>query len=118
MTLDPKYYDQLSAIAGAIQEAPVLAQYLEEEEDDLYSELRRQFEPYLSELHHLVAAEAPLQLVTFEKYLLDPLFEGLYLPRVLGFFGAARRNQRQFQIRSPERSFQRHPDRHLPKPSF
>jgi hypothetical protein len=32
-----------------------------------------------------VASEAPLQLVTFEKYLLEPPFEGLYLPRVLGF---------------------------------
>ena len=83
--LDEKYYNRLQEIAGAIQESPALAQYMEEEEDELYNELRQQFEPYLSELHHLVAAEAPLQLVTFEKYLLNELFEGLYLPRVLGY---------------------------------
>lgn len=83
--LDEKYYTRLQEIAGAIQESPVLAQYLEEEEDELYSELRQQFESHISELHHLVAAEAPLQLATFEKYLLNDLFEGLYLPRVLGY---------------------------------
>lgn len=83
--LDEKYYNQLTEIAGLIQESPVLAQYLEEEEDEQYAELRQEFEPMLSQLHHVVAAEVPLQLVTFEKYLLDPLFEGLYLPRVLGY---------------------------------
>jgi hypothetical protein len=83
--LEEKYYTRLQEIAGAIQESPTLAQYMEEEEDELYNELRQQFEPYLSELHHLVAAEAPLQMVTFERYLLNELFEGLYLPRVLGY---------------------------------
>ncbi len=83
--LDDKYYQSLSQLAGNIQASPTLAQYLEEEEDELYQTLRQEFEPALSELHHQVAAQAPLQLVTFEKYMLDPLFEGLYLPRVLGY---------------------------------
>jgi hypothetical protein len=83
--LDPKYYARLQEIAAAIQESPALAQYAEEEDEEQYTELRQQFEPYISELHHWVAAEAPLQLVTLEKYLLNELFEGLYLPRVLGY---------------------------------
>jgi len=83
--LDEKYYDRLNEIATAIQESPNLALYLEEEEDEYYNTLRTDFEPMLSDLHHQVAAEAPLQLVTFEKYLLEPPFEGLYLPRVLGY---------------------------------
>lgn len=83
--LDEKYYNRLNEIAAEIQDSPVLAQYLEEEEDELYNTLRLEFEPALSELHHQVAAEAPLQLVTYEKYLLEPAFEGLYLPRVLGY---------------------------------
>lgn len=83
--LDPKYYARLQEIAAAIQESPALAQYMEEEDEEQYTELRQQFEPYISELHHWVAAEAPLQLVTLEKYLLNELFEGLYLPRVLGY---------------------------------
>ncbi|TNE61524.1 MAG: hypothetical protein EP344_06055 [Bacteroidetes bacterium] len=83
--LDKKYQDRLDKIAKAIQAAPALAQYLEEEEDEYYNELRQEFEPQLSEIHHEVAADAPLQLVTIEKQLLDPIFEGLYLPRVLGY---------------------------------
>ena len=83
--LEDKYYDRLNEIAAAIQDSENLAQYLEEEEDDFYNALRQEFEPMLSELLHTVAAESPLQLVTFEKYLLEPLFEGLYLPRVLGY---------------------------------
>ncbi len=83
--LDEKYYDRLNDLASAIQESPDLALYLEEEEDEYYNNLRLAFEPSLSDLHHQVASEAPLQLVTFEKYLLEPAFEGLYLPRVLGF---------------------------------
>lgn len=83
--LDDKYYDRLNDIAVSIQDSPALAQYLEEEEDELYAQLRQEFEPILSQMHHQVAAEAPLQLVTFERFLLEPPFEGLYLPRVLGY---------------------------------
>lgn len=83
--LDEQYYTRLNDIAHAIQESPALAQYLEEEEDEFYNELRQEFEPPLSAIHHEVAANAPLQLVTFEKTLLDPVFEGLYLPRILGY---------------------------------
>jgi hypothetical protein len=83
--LDEQYYDRLNEIAGAIQESENLKLYQEEEEDEYYNSLRIEFEPMLSELHHKVAAEAPLQLVTFEKLLLEEPFEGLYLPRILGF---------------------------------
>lgn len=84
-SLDDQYYDRLNEIAAAIQDSENLALYLEEEEDEYYNALRTEFEPMLSQLHHQVASEAPLQLVTFEKYLLQDPFEGLYLPRVLGF---------------------------------
>lgn len=83
--LDEQYYNRLNSIAVAIQESENLRLYQEEEEDEYYNALRQEFEPMLSELHHQVAAEAPLQLVTFEKLLLEEPFEGLYLPRVLGF---------------------------------
>ncbi len=83
--LDEKYYNRLNEIAAAIQESEALQQYLEEEEDEFYNTLRQEFEPMVSDVHHLIAAESPLQLVTFEKYLLEPAFEGLYLPKILGF---------------------------------
>ena len=83
--LDEQYYDRLNEIAAAIQESENLKLYQEEEEDENYNSLRMEFEPQISELHHRVAAEAPLQLVAFEKTLLLDPFEGLYLPRILGF---------------------------------
>jgi hypothetical protein len=83
--LDEKYYDRLNELAADIQASPLLEQYLEEEEEALYQELRSEFEPLIAEQHALVSREAPLQLTTFERYLLDPAFEGLYLPRILGF---------------------------------
>ena len=83
--LEDKYWDQLEALAQNIQASPTLATYLDEEEEELYNQLRQEFEGRLSELHHQVAAEAPLQLAAFEKAILDPSFEGLYLPRVLGY---------------------------------
>jgi hypothetical protein len=83
--LDEKYLNRLNEIAAAIQESPALAQYLEEEEDDQYNILRQDFEPQLAALLHQVAAEAPLQLTTFENHLMEPTFEGLYLPRILGY---------------------------------
>lgn len=83
--LDEIYYEQLSAIAGEIQASPLLAEYLENEEEEYYNALRQEFEPQISDLHNRVALEAPLQLTIFERYLLNEAFEGLYLPRVLGF---------------------------------
>ncbi len=84
-TLDEKYYQRLGEIAAEIQGSPELAQYLEEEEESYYNEMRRLHEQDLSELHHLVASEAPLQLPLLEQYMLNENFEGLYLPRVLGY---------------------------------
>jgi hypothetical protein len=103
--LEEKYYNRLTEIAGAIQESPAFAQYLEEEEDDQYNDLRQQFESHISELHHLVAAEAPLQMVTFEQYVLDPLFEGLYLPRVLGYAALRGEINEQYKYVRPNDHF-------------
>ncbi|MDX2133470.1 MAG: hypothetical protein SFV52_01710 [Saprospiraceae bacterium] len=83
--LSENYYDRLNDLAATIQESPLLAQYLEEEDDELYNEFRGVFEPQMAALHNQVAAEAPLQLAALERYMLDPAFEGLYLPRILGF---------------------------------
>jgi hypothetical protein len=83
--LSEKYYERLQEIAGAIQNSELLAQYMEEEEEDLYQQLRQQIEPHIAELHHEVAGESPLQLVSFEQLLLNDLFEGMYLPRVMGY---------------------------------
>lgn len=84
-TLQNNYVSRLDEIAEEIQASDLLATYIEEEEEELYNELRNAFEPAIQELHEEVAAKYPLQLIDFEKHLLEDKFEGLYLPRLIGY---------------------------------
>jgi hypothetical protein len=79
------YAARLEGIAVAIQESELLQQYLDEEEDVYYTALKEGYEPYMEELQNEIAQKDPLQLISFEQALLDERFEGLYLPRVLGY---------------------------------
>lgn len=83
--LQAEYLEKLEAIAGQIQESEALQQYLEEEEEEFFSTLKDEYEPLIGEVYHEVAAQHPLQLIHLEQILLDPAFEGLFLPRILGF---------------------------------
>jgi len=83
--LDPHYKKQLDEVAGLIQASEHLKTYLEEEEEEDYQKLRTDFEPSIGALHQVVAEHHPLQLVSFEEELLDEKFEGLFLPRILGY---------------------------------
>ena len=83
--LDPAYVEYLDAIATDIQASDNLATYLENEEDEDYNSLKDEFEPRINALYEAVANDNPLMLVSLEKLLLDEKFEGLYLPRVLGY---------------------------------
>ena len=83
--LDKKYTIELESIKGAIQSSNLLATFQESEEDEDYAAMRTEFEPTIENLYHRVASENPLQLISFEKKLCDPGFEGLYLSRVLGY---------------------------------
>lgn len=83
--LDPKYVKSLDKVGDAIQKSELLALYVDEEEDEQFNELRVEFEPQIQSIHEEVARENPLQLIAFEKQLIDEKFEGLYLPRILGY---------------------------------
>jgi hypothetical protein len=83
--LDKKYLDRLDGIKEAIQKSEILAQYLEDEEEEQFKEMQVVFEKELSTLHEEVSSDNPLQLISLEKALLDPGFEGLFLPRILGY---------------------------------
>ncbi len=83
--LDPKYLERAQAIATQLQNSDILAQYLEEEEEELYQALRDAFEPQLAELHAEVAMHHPLQLIALERELLKEEYEGVFLPRLLGY---------------------------------
>lgn len=83
--LHENYQTHLDAIAKAIQESDVLAAYLEEEEENEYKALINAFEPSMHQLYETVATHHPLQIVALEKAICKDEFEGLYLPRVLGY---------------------------------
>lgn len=82
--LNPEYIEQLETLAAGIQESEELQQYLEEEEEAFYMQLKEKYEPHIAALYEEVAEHHPLQLITFETILLDPAFEGLFLPKLLG----------------------------------
>lgn len=84
-SLDQQYIDRLDAIKNEIADSEELANYLESEEGDDYLELRREFEPRIHDLYQEVAINVPMQLIDLELRLTDEGFEGLYLPRILGY---------------------------------
>ncbi len=79
------YVDQLEQIKKDIQDSELLAKFLDEEEEEIFKEFQLKFEPIIDDLHIAVAENHPLQLQNFENALLDDGFEGLYLPRILGY---------------------------------
>lgn len=83
--LDQKYIDKLEEIAGEIQESDELAKYLETEEDEDYLLLKEMYEQKLALIHEEVARVDPLQVIPLEIILLDAAFEGLFLPKILGY---------------------------------
>lgn len=83
--LDTIYKDGLEQIKEAIQSSDELAAYLEEEEEDQYNALRSYFEPAIANVYEEVAKNEPLQIESLEKELLADEFEGLFLPRILGY---------------------------------
>lgn len=83
--LDKKYITVLDNIKTSIQLSEELKNYLEEEESEQYKELVAKFENQIHEVYEQVAAENPLQLIALENYILDEKFEGLYLPKILGY---------------------------------
>ncbi len=83
--LAQEYVDQLDELAQEIQSSEELQQYLEEEEEEQYMQLRETYEPRINRVYDEVAARYPLQLIALETKLLEDQFEGMFLPKTLGF---------------------------------
>lgn len=83
--LDPKYKVRIDNIAQTIQNSDLLAQYLEEEEEEQFKAIQTEFEPQLAEIYTEVAQQNPLQIIAMEECMLSPDLEGLFLPRILGY---------------------------------
>lgn len=83
--LNEAYSQHLDVIAEAIQASPNLASYLEEEEDQFYDALKLEFEPQIEQAYQQMIDFSPLEIESFELKILDEKFEGLFLPRILGY---------------------------------
>lgn len=85
LPLDKSYLERLEIISNTIQQSDELAYYLSEEEDTYYEQLKERFEPYIEGLYNEVADDNPLQLTALDQQLMKEEFEGLFLPRILGY---------------------------------
>jgi len=84
-SLSPEYQKQIDELAKELQESEIFQRYLEEEEEEDYQALRDSLEPKIAAVYEEVATKNPLQLLAFEKTLIEADLEGLYLPRILGY---------------------------------
>ncbi len=103
--LDQKYQIELDSLRGVIQSSDVLATYLDDEEEASYQAIRDAFEPQIEALYERVAENHPLQLTTLESALLHSEFEGLYLPKVLGFSVLRGEIDSDYHYRRPQDHF-------------
>lgn len=85
LELDKSYLKELDSLAKEVQGAEELATYLEEEDEGYYEQLKTNFEPRIEAIYEKVAAENPLQLISLERRIMAEDFEGLFLPRLLGY---------------------------------
>ncbi len=85
LALDKTYLADLDKLAKSIQASEELANYLQEEEEESYEQLKANFEPLIHQIYDRVASENPLQIISLEKRLMEDDFEGLFLPRMLGY---------------------------------
>ena len=85
LELSEKYITKLQKIAEDIQNSEELIRYTDTEEEAEYKVLCDTFESAISRVHTEVATKDPLQLIAIEQLLLNNYFEGLFLPRILGY---------------------------------
>jgi hypothetical protein len=103
--LDKVYRKTLEELATNIQNSEILANYLEEEEEEYFNQLKDLFEPQLAEIYTKVATENPLQLISLELILTNENFEGLFLPKILGYTVLRGEVDQNFRFFRPQEQF-------------
>lgn len=103
--LNPKYLERLESIAAEIQESDELTKYLDTEEEEDFNLLKEMFEPKINKLYNEVTAAHPLQIISFELVLLEDVFEGLFLPRILGYTVLRGDVDQNFKYTRPQEHF-------------
>ncbi|MEO5583707.1 MAG: hypothetical protein ABIR66_13535, partial [Saprospiraceae bacterium] len=83
--LDDKYVEALDDIKARIQSSDTLQSLLEEESELGFQALREEFEPEIHAAYTEIGTLKPLQLLDLEQRLFNEEFEGVYLPKLLGY---------------------------------
>jgi len=101
------YKDRIAAIAEAIQASDQLQVFLDTEEESDYRAIVDAYEAHIHEIHTEVAREHPLQLTALETELLDPGYEGLYMPKLLGYSVLRGRLNQHLKYVRPQEQFRK-----------
>ena len=105
--LDTQYKERLDEIRKGIQESEELQNYLDSEEEEHYRELVQAYEPSIYDLHQEIARDHPLQLLNFEYEILREEFEGLFIPKILGFAVLRGVLNDQYKYHRPQKHFKK-----------
>jgi len=103
--LAKEYADELDKMGVEVQASPELAAYLEEEEEEDYGRLKEVFEPRIGMLYDRLSEKDPLQIIEFERRLLKEDFEGLYLPKILGYSVLRGELNENYKYKLPQEHF-------------
>lgn len=103
--LSPDYKNHLDQLKLALVNSDLLAAYLDSEEASDYKTLYETFEPHIMELYDLVANKNPMQIVSLERELLDEAFEGVFLPKILGFSVLRPEIDENYKYKKPQEHF-------------
>lgn len=101
------YKSRMDAIKATIQNSEELTAYLDEEEEEQYRALIEKFEGQIHEIYTEVANNHPLQIMALENELLDPEFEGLYLPKALGYTVLRGQINDNYEYERPQKQFKK-----------
>lgn len=103
--LDSKYVEVVNDIKGRIQSSETLQTFLEDESETSFQSLREEFEPEINQLYTEVGTSKPLQLIDLEQRLIDSEFEGMYLPKLLGYTVLRGDVNENYKYRRPQDQF-------------
>jgi hypothetical protein len=103
--LHSAFENAMLQLAKSIQDSEELATYVEEEDEITYKALQEAYEPSIAAIYDQVASEYPLQLLSLEKLLLNQDFEGLFLPKILGYSVLRPHKNNNFKYAVPQNHF-------------
>ncbi len=103
--LDPKYAEKLEQILQEFLESNEYTTFMDSEEEEDYQLLREQYEPKLNILYEEVADKNPLQLINLELLIMNDAFEGIFLPKLLGYSVLRGEVNEQYKYKRPQSHF-------------